>query len=293
MPLVFGKYSIDGRKTLSETGFSWSGIEFVSAIEDIRRQVQWHLKPGFHSIVVHLDGRMKSFESRVENGPFRTATPIDGDIWIVPAECNFSATALGNSVQYGELRFTPNALSQLLGSDYPAEAIKPQLEVRDEFIYHSIRKLSLAINRMDDLAIMFGKSVVATLCYYFFSNYTSRLTPTTKSDYSSFSTMTLSQLEQFINDELASRITLEKMAAIADLPPRGFLIAFRRAFGMTPIQYIISRRLTRAQQLLANTTADITEIALMTGFSHHAHLSRTFKQWIGLSPSDYRRKIKR
>jgi transcriptional regulator GlxA family with amidase domain len=69
---------------------------------------------------------------------------------------------------------------------------------------------------------------------------------------------------------------------------RDLFVAFRRELRMTPVQYVIAQRLQRSRWLLQNTTQDIGEIALATGFASHSHLTTTFKKHSGLTPSEFR-----
>ncbi len=60
---------------------------------------------------------------------------------------------------------------------------------------------------------------------------------------------------------------------------------------MTPMQYIISVRMTHAQQLLSTTDYTITEISAVVGYDNPLYFSRLFKKQIGLSPTDYRKNL--
>jgi AraC family transcriptional regulator len=66
------------------------------------------------------------------------------------------------------------------------------------------------------------------------------------------------------------------------------LIAFRRNFGTTPAQYILTQRLRRARWHLLNGNADIADIAFDCGFASHSHLSAAFKRDTGITPRQFR-----
>ena len=65
---------------------------------------------------------------------------------------------------------------------------------------------------------------------------------------------------------------------------------FHRELGCAPKQRITQIRMETAQQMLVNTTLPLHAIAEHTGFSSAFHLSRDFKEYYRISPSDYRRK---
>ncbi|MGR6800603.1 hypothetical protein, partial [Aeromonas veronii] len=78
--LLFDKPNNDRRTVIDETSFNWFGIEYFNIVEDISRPTDWQLQFGTHSLVVHLDGQLKLFESTVENGYGTKKLPLLGEI---------------------------------------------------------------------------------------------------------------------------------------------------------------------------------------------------------------------
>ncbi|CAM4043630.1 helix-turn-helix domain-containing protein [Bordetella muralis] len=97
------------------------------------------------------------------------------------------------------------------------------------------------------------------------------------------------RLAALVEECLHGDIRLEQMANEAGLSKFHFTTAFGRATGVTPYQYILGRRLSRAQKLLRSTNMPITTVALDCGFSSHAHLTSAFTSRFGVSPTIYRR----
>ena len=64
---------------------------------------------------------------------------------------------------------------------------------------------------------------------------------------------------------------------------------FTEAYGMPPMRYVRQKRIEKAQNLLENGFTNISEIADSVGFNSIYHFSKTFKQLIGTSPSNYSR----
>jgi len=106
---------------------------------------------------------------------------------------------------------------------------------------------------------------------------------------SSLNSTIVKRLADLVEERLRRDIGLEKMANEAGLSKFHFTTAFCRATGVTPYQYIVSRRLSRAQKLLRNTNVPVTTVALDCGFSSHAHLTSAFTSRFGVSPTIYRR----
>ena len=71
------------------------------------------------------------------------------------------------------------------------------------------------------------------------------------------------------------------------MKPDTFARAFRRSLGIPPYRYFVARRIDRAKELLAHSTADITAIATEAGFASPSHFSATFKARVGCTPSEF------
>lgn len=78
------------------------------------------------------------------------------------------------------------------------------------------------------------------------------------------------------------------LARAAHLSPAHFSREFRRAFGETPHQYLLTRRLERAAELLRNTDWTVAEICLTVGLSSIGSFTTSFRRAYGLTPTEYR-----
>jgi AraC-like DNA-binding protein len=67
---------------------------------------------------------------------------------------------------------------------------------------------------------------------------------------------------------------------------------FKKAFGITIMQYVQQRRMALAEQMLLGSNASINEIAVACGFADVEYFSRTFKNIHGISPNRWRRERK-
>ena len=78
------------------------------------------------------------------------------------------------------------------------------------------------------------------------------------------------------------------LARAAHLSPAHFSREFRRAFGETPHQYLLTRRLERAAALLRNTDRSVADICLTVGLTSLGSFTTSFTRAYGLSPTAYR-----
>ena len=67
-----------------------------------------------------------------------------------------------------------------------------------------------------------------------------------------------------------------------------FIDTFTRHVGISPRQYIINIRMTKAKDLLMNSQYQISEVARLTGYDNPLYFSRLFKKTWGMSARDYK-----
>jgi AraC-like DNA-binding protein len=76
---------------------------------------------------------------------------------------------------------------------------------------------------------------------------------------------------------------------VAGISPWHFVKLYTRAFGETPHEFVMRRRLEHAQKLLRGGSLSITEVCLEGGYESHGSFSTLFHRFYGVSPRDYRR----
>ena len=96
----------------------------------------------------------------------------------------------------------------------------------------------------------------------------------------------------YFNENYNQNICIKDYAADRHMSDCWFNRTFKKVTKVTPIQYIISLRITSAINLLENTDHNIKQIASMVGYDDEYYFSRLFKKSTGLSPTAYRKKLK-
>jgi AraC-like DNA-binding protein len=92
----------------------------------------------------------------------------------------------------------------------------------------------------------------------------------------------------YVDSHLSSRITLATMAAAAGLSCMHFAAQFRAATGTRPHDYVLRRRIERAQALLRDSEIVLVDIALSVGFQSQSHFTTVFKRFVGETPHRWR-----
>ncbi len=87
----------------------------------------------------------------------------------------------------------------------------------------------------------------------------------------------------------AEPLDVRALARIAHTSEAHFIRTFRATFGETPHRYLQRRRVERAMYLLRRTEREVTEICLDVGFGSLGTFSRTFRDIVGVAPSEFRK----
>ena len=86
----------------------------------------------------------------------------------------------------------------------------------------------------------------------------------------------------------AQPLDVPALARIAHVSPAHFIRTFAATFGETPHRYLQRRRVERAMFLLRESERSVTDICMSVGFASLGTFSRTFRDIVGSSPSQYR-----
>jgi len=101
----------------------------------------------------------------------------------------------------------------------------------------------------------------------------------------------ISNIQNFIENNLNSDLTIEKLAAMSGMSTRNFNRRFKAATGETAVKYIQLVRVEAAKSQLENNSCTFDQIAYDLGYENTSFFRRIFKRTTGLSPSSYRKKF--
>lgn len=93
-----------------------------------------------------------------------------------------------------------------------------------------------------------------------------------------------------IETHFSEDLGLDELAAVACMSRFHFARAFKAATGEPPHRYLTGRRIREAKRLLA-TDLPLAAIAAALGFADQSHFSARFRDWVGLSPSAFRKRL--
>ena len=95
----------------------------------------------------------------------------------------------------------------------------------------------------------------------------------------------------YFSEHYSEQINIDSYAEQNHVSTSWFIRNFKLYAGLTPMQYILSKRIYNAEALLQGTQYNISEIAQLVGYDNPLYFSRIFKKMKGLSPSEYRKNM--
>jgi AraC-like DNA-binding protein len=102
----------------------------------------------------------------------------------------------------------------------------------------------------------------------------------------------LLRVTRYIRENLTRDLNLTEAAATAFLSPNYLAHLLKNEVGKTFTDLVTERRMERAQELLANTTMRVAEVAHASGFPDEGYFTRRFRQWFGTTPRQYRESVR-
>ena len=103
---------------------------------------------------------------------------------------------------------------------------------------------------------------------------------------------TLAPLLAWLREHHAEAIDLNRLAQQAHCSARTLLRRFKQATGLTPGDYLQRLRISVAQQMLADSTQSLEQIASQVGFADRATFAKRFKQLCGETPGAFRKRMR-
>lgn len=99
-------------------------------------------------------------------------------------------------------------------------------------------------------------------------------------------------VRRYIDLHFKESLTLESLAEEAHMNKYYLSHAFKKEYGISPINYMISRRLEESKYLLAETNLSMSQIAQLLGFSSLSYFSQVFHRTQEITPMEYRQQHK-
>lgn len=97
------------------------------------------------------------------------------------------------------------------------------------------------------------------------------------------------QIKRYLDSNYSDNITLDSLADMTHMNKFHMVHTFAKETGISPINYLIERRIKASMELLTSTNHSISQIASLVGFSSQSYFSQMFKKATGQTPNEYRK----
>jgi AraC family transcriptional regulator len=244
-----------------------------------------------HHMLALLTQPPKELDLRFD-GVKRHMPPPAGSIILVPAG---SAVQARSSGQKDELHIflEPGVVRRVAAEAFELDPAQVSISPLDGLQHPQLRAAMLAVN--DELTAEGGgdrlaaESLANLLAVHLIRNASTPRPPARRTD-GALPRRKLHAVVEYIEEHLDSDLTLAQMAAAVHLSPYHFARQFKAATGVPPHQYVVARRVGRAQQLLRQShDLSLADIAASAGFSDQSQFSTHFKRAIGVTPRHFRK----
>lgn len=243
-----------------------------------------------HAICLSLATRPVRF-LQTKGGKTHTSLYGKGDISITPAKMPFFARWDGDD-HYLQIRITSQFIQSVARETIDTNP--DRIELRSEFRTRDrqievIGMMLLAELKQENLGgRLYIESLANVLAVHLLRQYTDSNLQQIQISEGGLPQRQLLQILDYINAHLSQDIKLADLAAILGMSQFHFSHLFKQSIGTAPYQYLLQQRLERAKQLLKQSDAMVVDIALECGFNSHSHLSKQFRQFVGMTPTAYR-----
>lgn len=196
----------------------------------------------------------------------------------LPEQLNLSLYDLSNSPGY-------HAFFEIEPTMRKQHGFKSRLHLNSgklEYIKKLVRSIDKELDSGSPEALFMAVSYFMQIIGFIARSYTKTEIP------EQMDILFLSEVVSYIEENYQHNIRIADLTQKASMSKVTLYRMFKKAFKISPINYIMSIRISRAQEMLCSRKLNISEIARETGFSDSNYFSRVFKKSTGVSPRLYR-----
>jgi AraC family transcriptional regulator len=272
---------------ISSKGAAWSGL----VLEKYRIPGQGCTAPEmfYSSHTIIIQGRGEARVSRRVNGAVQIEKFTRDDIGIFPRGVSFSAQTDSEN-DFIVLHLDPSLLSRAAGESFRSDLfeIEPKVGIEDRIINQIGDLLLMEAEAEWSAGSLYADSLANAMAVHLLRRYTTK--PQQSVGWTGgLPKQKLKSVIEYIEENLQEDIRLGCLAAIAHMSQFHFARAFKLSTGLSPIQYLIGRRIELAKQLLKKRELTIAEIAYRVGFSSQSHFNKYFIKLAKTTPGSYRK----
>lgn len=267
----------------------WKGITFTHYCHPPYETVEHSLLQ--HSLVITDPKSCFEAERRLD-GKLKHYAHGNGRVDIIPALLNHR-TNWDREVEFSVIAICPTLLDRATQELRQCEIeLIPQCSIDDRVIGQLAIALRAEIQTGCLSGRLYGEALGMAIAARLISNYATGK-PTLKFKPSGLAQSQLAQVIDYIKANLAQDLSISDLATLTGISESHFSRSFKQSVGTSPYRYLMHQRVERAEQLLKRQTTSISDIALDCGFANQTHLTKVFRQMIGMTPKAYQKQCSR
>jgi len=261
--------------------------------------VQVHSRPGSGGIlfvpavpepqlVLLLEGEVLLAEREL-GGEWSEVLVKPGDMFLTTSDAPYEVrwenrgdVPFKNLQVYVGLPLLKEAARDVLGITAEPPAIREFSGQRDDTLLALLQQLK---GELDDPSVLYVQSLARCLAVHLVRAYRDPTPPKARSGLTAFQ---LNQVNRLMDSHLDQSLHLADLAAAVGLSEFHFSRSFKKATGLTPIQFFTQKRMEQARRLLLETDKTVLEVSLDVGYASASHFTDVFRRHTGVTPTEYR-----
>lgn len=272
------------------------GTDFPYLVLDVRNDESYPRNPGFQVMHWHEDLQfIYILEGEIAVSTLSDCIPLrQGEGVFINKNVVHLVRKVGschyNSFIFPDyfLKFYPGGPAERMVDKIVGQPTLPILAIRNtkenDSVLQALQKLHLLKAQRDEKD---SYEILLTLCSLWLAFSRTVTVPEVSPQHRTLAERTAVFL-QYIALHYAEDVSLDALAASANVSKSECLRCFKAVLHTTPYRYLTEYRLSKAAERLRQTDKPITAIAAEVGFSHLSHFGKCFREKTGLSPSEYR-----
>lgn len=285
-----------------------SSTEYIPVEELLRLEVSDYVKiPGVGAVqrvsvdsgntgeIVRADHHLTfvrkgvtNLQSRYDGSPHRSQCIHPGCLHIRPAALTHASTwtdPVELTIVSIEEKFLQENACDLFPHVGAAMALRPEVGVRDQFLWHLGARLDQLV-RTPSPPTIFVQQIMAAMAMHLVLR--SGCNPAPIKPHA-LSQKAMRITREYVEANLSDDIRLATLASLCGLSVFHFSWQFSREMGMGVGRYVQVRKMRRAAELLIESTLSIPDVGALVGYRDGSSFARAFQSVYGSSPNAYRR----
>jgi AraC family transcriptional regulator len=267
---------------------NWGAIQADTVKVTRRETFEYRFRARRHLLIAYERAERDDGETLIEGLPKSTLREFNCKLSFVPAGHRFygwQTPRVLTRVTYFYIDLQDPLFDRESGI---TATISPRLFFFDQAIWDTARKLKAEVGNSDPWSRQYAEALSLVLMHELIRSERTASTAA-RPLRGGLPVWQQKRVVEFIEEHLAEDVSLAALAGLVDLSLYHFARAFKQSFGAPPHRYHMARRIDHARGLLQKPALSVTEIGIQTGFRDTSSFTRAFRNFTGLTPTEYRR----